>query len=720
MPRPTEADKSYDYKVNGTSRREGTVVRVLENVSIERKIGKVLAGKELSQLIAQSMVPGKDLTEKEKNVLNTGAFNVDTLYFRTPDSNDKLTKVIGVDLSTYKVEAEAMIAGLLNSDAKWIPVKAYPVLANGNGAEFDLIQDGDKYVGTFECNETFSRVQVVYRLEIGGFETKLISDLANITAELQDDIALQKDALNLLYTKLHHNLKRLTLGALSVLDGVALGENAAESFAILKRECMISDSTSEYDSYSYLYQYLSEYEIYGLAYYYTGNNAANMQYQINLIRTHLQEILDDAEFKKFVEKDETFKELSSRVEEIMDILNNAHLEPVHELVDTSSSFIPNLLAEVQKEGETGFYSFADRIELETVLSAGAPDQTSFGVTIQIQNKNGAVIDSFTEEMFAQQGSPIYKEDFQEIYDRLFASIPNNERYSKYYTLTFAPPAQVVLGVDPVIITAAFKPVSYTVKIDGYDDQVLYAFDPYSITLPGTGDVGFKYIYNVAGKKIEVGSGSLLNYSLGTDIEAIAALFGKDRVLTITREKIDINKQDLLTFVDDLNKAVVNAGLLSGKNLELSFIPMQDANGNLSIVLRISKGDADLDIDALLAEILKIAAGINYVGLNGSTLFGMNADNELKLYLQTLIDFVTDSGLGLQTLTEIIDENGDLIETSIPGYTVIGADQHNNIVVNGAILNDVDQLGAKLIESTMQFGLSVNSNINVPFYVTLQD
>ncbi len=726
LPLPTEVGNSYDYKVNGTAQREGTIYRVVENITVERTLGKALDAKGLAELIAMSTVPGTELSEKEKAVLNTGAFLANTIYFRTPDSNDKLTKVTA-DGAGYKLEAEAMTAGLvqseaaaaaLSSEAKWVPVKAYPVFASGNGAEFALSQEGEKYVGTFTSGEELIKVQVIYQLTIEGIDADLIQSFANLADTLVKETKEQKQALDDLCTKenFYNNLGELTRSILGSVDSVVdLTPKAQAALDLLYKECMGEKN-------SYLYEYLTQYKSDdgngGLAYFYNGNNAANIIKQIELINTYLPDIWNDEPVKKFIEEgNDSFKAQAERVDKVIAHLKSIEITPVNELVNTNSGLHAILLAAVaDAENETSVHTVSDTITLETVLSAGAPDQTPFGVSIQVLNKNGTVVNTYTDEAFRGQGKPVGPLEFQAMYEALLATVPN----AQYYNVSFDLPEQdVILGEDPVILIATLTPVSYTVKIDGEADQTIYAFDAYTITLPGTGEAGFKYIYDIAGNKVEIGTGSVDNFSLGTSIDAIEALFGADRELTITREKIDINRENLLVFVENLNKAIANAGLLSGNNLELAFIPTEDAQGNLSIVLRISKGNTEISTDALMGEVMKLVNDLSYVALNGSTLFGLDANNEMKVYLQTMINFITNSGLGIDTIPEIVLPNGDLVEMTLPGNTVLGA-VDNNIVISGGVINDVDQLGAKLIESTMQYGVSVNNCINVPFYVTLQD
>jgi DNA-binding beta-propeller fold protein YncE len=76
-----------------------------------------------------------------------------------------------------------------------------------------------------------------------------------------------------------------------------------------------------------------------------------------------------------------------------------------------------------------------------------------------------------------------------MYNELFATIPNNKYYVAEKNL---PTSAVVLKEEDTVYTSVLRPKTYTVKVEGAADQVLYAFDAYTITLPGTGVAGLKY------------------------------------------------------------------------------------------------------------------------------------------------------------------------------------------------------------------------------------
>ena len=710
LPRPAELTKSYEYKIDGVPHLENTIVRIVKDINVSRTEGKALTAKTLAEVIASSVVPGADLSAKEKAVLTSGALLVDTLFFRTPDSNDKLTKV-EVDGNLYTLTAQSMSAGLLNNNAAWVPVKAYPVLANGAGTSFSLTDNGDgTYVGSFVCDELFASVQTVYELQIDGLDAAVVSDLVNLAHVLTADVAFQKSALDTLckQNNFYNNLGRVNSTLLgTVTSAVAL---TAPAKAALKEltDLAINPNTGNTFLYDYLTQYMSENG--GLSYYYKGENAENIQYQINLVKKNLPIIWNDAPVQEYLVKMGMESE-GSKVETVLEQLQFTNLKPVNALVDTNSAYIDNLLAILAGEGATSEHAVSGAIQMQQVLSAAAPGQAAYGVEIQVLNKNNGVVETYKSEAFAKVNTIISAATLRGMYEALLANIPNNGYYVAKIDL---PETDVTLGENGLVCIGTLSPVSYTVKIDGESDQILYVGDAYTITLPGTDNNGMKYIYTINGSKVEVGSGALENFALATSIEALDALFGADRELVITRELIDVNKANLLAFIDKMNAILGNSGLSSNNQLTMPLIPVTDAEGNLSIVWRISTEMGSLNASALASELMSLIEDISYVGLNGSPLLGVNADGELKLHVQTLINMLLNSGFGLDSLADMIKANGDINELNLNGAS------DKIVLENGMVIHKANQLGGQLMVSTLQYGVNINNCTNVPFYVTYQD
>ena len=716
LPRPAETTKSYDYEINGVAHRENTIIRVVEDIIVSRSEGKAIASKTLAEVIADSKVPGEALSQKEKDVLNSNAFLVDTIFFRTPDSNDKLTKVTATDTG-YKVVAQTMSAGFVNSDAEWIPVKAYPVLANGNGEEIAITKNGNAYEGNFVCDELFTSVQVVYQLSIEGLDAATVSNITNIADTLVDDVADQKATLDALCNQnnFYENLAQVEGFILGTLGTVVkdMSVEAKNAINLLTEQCIDPETDK-----TYLYKYLTQYksENGGIAYYYKGENASNIQKQIDLVNTYLPIVWGDENIRKAAA--DYAAGAVAKVDSVLEQLKSVDLKPVNALVNTNSEYIDNMLAAVEKDGTTSAHKgISGTIVMEEVLSAVAPGQTSYAVEIQVMNKLDSVVKTYKKENFRKIGSVVSAEEFKGMFDELIAQIPN----SKYYVVDKNLPTEDVrLTEQAQVFTSKLSPMTYTVKIDGEADQVLYALDAYTITLPGTGSTGHKYIYTIGGSNVEVYSGAVENFALATSIEALEKLFNGNRELVITRKLVDVNKDNLLKFISNFNNAFSNAGFTFDNKLAIALIPVEDKEGNLSVVLRVTSKYSGLNPGSLAAEMMGLIQDLSYVGINGSPLFGLNSDNELKLYIQTIINMLVNGGLGLDTLTEIIDDNGNIKELSLGDVSAVGASGNTIVLDNGNIINDVNALGGKLMESTMQFGVNINNATSAPLYVTYQD
>ncbi len=718
LPRPADLTKSYDYTVNGDSYLENTVLRVTENLVVSREEGKAVAAKSLAELIAISRVPGAQLSAKEKAVLSSNAFHTDTVYYRTPDSNDKLTKVTALSANNFRLEAKPMNAGLISdNDAQWTPVSAYPIVAGGS-TPFALTEENGVYVGTFACDADFESVQVIYQLTVSTNDANKVAALTNIADVLVAETAAQKATLDDLCTKnnFYANLGQVTATVLGSVSSVVTDMTPAAKAALnkLTTECINGET-----GLTYLYEYLTQYksENGGLPYYYKGNNAVRIKNQIEMVNEYLPIVWNDKPVQNYIDSMPAMAAEASKIEAVMAQLDAVDLLSVNALVNTNSPYIDNMLAAVLADGTTASHSnVGGDVILETTLSAVAPGLTAYGVEIQVLNKNDGKVESYKSEAYRAQGNVVTVAEWQAMYDALLATIPN----AKYYTVTKElPTVDVTLGENAAIYVSAMRPLTYTVKIDGEADQVLYAFDAYTITLPGTGSAGLKYRYNVGGSQVEVTSGALENFALATTIDAVDALFGADRELVITRELVDVNKEGLLNFINKLNTAFANGGLSANGKLAAAFIPLTDSQGNLSVVLRISNNYQSLSPASLANEMMDLIQDLSYVGINGSPLFGLNSDNEMKLYLQTIINMMVNSGVGLDTIPAIVDNNGNIIDMKLPGAKVVGA-TGNSLPVGNCVINDLDQLGGKLITSTMQYGVNVNNATSVPFYVTYQD
>ncbi len=714
LPRPEELAKSYDYVIDGVSYRENTIVRVVKDIQADRTEGKAIAAKTLAEVIASSLVPGADLSAKEKDVLNSGALLVDTIFFRTPDSNDKLTAVVA-EGDGYKLTAQSMNAGLLNSDAAWVPVSATPVLLSGTADALTLTEENGAYVVYFEMDELFTSVQVVYQLQIDGIDAGLVSALVNLANVLEQDIADQKAALDTLCNEnnFYNNLGRVNSTLLGTVTSTVELTPAAKAAFKEMSDLAMNPSTGNTFLYEYLTQYMNENG--GMSYYYKGENAANIKKQIELINKNLPIIWNDAPVQEYLIKMGMESE-GARVETILAQLDAADLKPVNALVNTNSAFIDKLLAIVAGEGTTSEHTVSGEVIMEQVLSAAAPGLSTYTIEIQVLNKNNGIVETYKSEAFAQIGQDVSASDLRAMYEALLATIPNNSYYDAEIVL---PEEDVRLPENGLVYTGVLKPESYTVKVEGAEDQTVYVGDAYTIILPGTGSNGLKYIYMINGNRVEVGAEAVV-FTLATSPEEMEALVGASGELAITKELVDINKNNLISFIEKMNLVFGNSGFASNNALTLALIPMVDDDGNLSVVLRVTSEYGQMNAATLASEMKSLIEELQYVGLNGSPVFGLNGDGELKMYVQSLINMLLNSGMGLDSLAAMIDNNGDIKELQLPGLSAMGATGNAIVLSNGMIINRVNALGGQLIKSKLQFGANINNCTSVDFYVTYQD
>ena len=146
----------------------------------------------------------------------------------------------------------------------------------------------------------------------------------------------------------------------------------------------------------------------------------------------------------------------------------------------------------------------------------------------------------------------------------------------------------------------------------------------------------------------------------------------------------------------------------------AFIPVEDSQGKLSVVLRLSPQRMELkgELVTAIGESL-LNAGIPYIGLDGETFF-----EDDTMHLQAIVDAALNSGFGLDTVGEVIGEDGNIVELELPG-TVIGA-ENNTIIVGEGCINDASLLGGKLFDTMLRIGDTQETGLDVPLYVTLED
>ena len=170
--------------------------------------------------------------------------------------------------------------------------------------------------------------------------------------------------------------------------------------------------------------------------------------------------------------------------------------------------------------------------------------------------------------------------------------------------------------------------------------------------------GYKYVYSIDGETIEVTT-EAKDFVFTT--AKIDAYFGADTTLTITRAKANISIEDAKDFVTDLNDTLASSGIAGTKTYLLQ---NEDNEDQLAMVMRMSISDLQSQAANVLKSFGMTIIGESYVGMNGQAFYDGSS-----LYLQTLVDAILASGTGMDTLENVINDNGTVKQFTLEDYQI---------------------------------------------------
>lgn len=699
----------YDYEVNGEAKLQGEVVRISDATTITRTEGRPWDIKRLGQLVALNY---DELSDDEKSVLNSIALNTKIVRFREPSNDDDLVAVELVDVGqkSYKVTAEDFASGI--PGIGWKATSGHTV---GGSVQVDF--QFNSGVAEF-VSEAFESVEVVYDITLTNLTSAEILEALNLPGQLAREAADQKDSMSILdgqYDNLsqfdHSILNKIEVG----IKGSEMSEENKKAFTNMKATCFDKDADE-----LYVFSYLKEYRANGLTYYYQDNHYAMIRNQINILRDTFLNIYNDPEFYNLLVTVEA-EEYYDRFDEIIEKLNSITLTDPNEAIDVTSPSLPQLVSYLEALiANPKTYTDADKpIVLSKPLTAAAPQRAVVTVVVEVRNSLGTVTATSSAATTFSMTEALTDADISALNDMKAGLVTALEIDTAHYESSDAMPLATGQFVTAnQTITFAFQPMKYTSEVfDENSDKVAtleFYFDKPTVTLPACAIQGFQYKYTVAGEEIIVGS-EAKSYTFTTE------QIDQGLYTPISRETVDVYREDLLELVELMNKAVGKAGMVSGRNLCISFIPVEDANGDINIVWRISPDGMDELKDALagIAEEL-VGTNFSYIKLSGEII-----RKDAEASLQGILNAILKSNLSLDTILGAITPAGIIVESEFPA----GFDPMNTVLVDGHLNqafgsyynNDVDKLGAILVETTMQFGVSENDDgIVAPLYITLED
>ena len=688
FPLSTVEGQTYEYRVAGESGfyEEGAKFRVVGDVEVSRTLGKAKTPNRIYDIV----VSDYELSAKEAAILSNLALDSDYIHIRMAE--EKLVTLNGLE-EVVAIEYDA------GYGMRWVPTTVYVK----NGTEVvETITSFDANGKAAITADDFTTVEAVYKLKVDITDGALLEAL-NLPKTLVDDATQQLADLRTL-AGYEAELDMITGG---LLETVSSQLNAASQAAI--KEIVEQGCTT--DSENVLILILSDYidqykaletDVERLSFYYNNDTYATLKAQAAMVARNMGVIVSDPNLPtvlKSFNMSEYIEKLEG-VEEKLNILLDK-FPAKHEKINVNNGAFESLLAAILSKGTVSAHTTENDLYLTTTFSKTAPSRALVKVDVQVADGNGNIASSAIksyEESFAR-ATGMSAADIQAFLDKVAEFEAALTIDKAHYTCTVEgalPEADTALaGTVEVIYTWA--PNSYTLKIDGEADQT-FTYDNRRITLPASASADYKDYYIIGARRIEVTDKSV---TITLTAQEFDALYGANDTYTVVREIVDVKRERVINLITSLNSELSTSGMAG----VASFVPFEDAQGNISIVLRMNAFDQN--ITGALEKIVTVLVNQSYVGLGGGTFKDSNG-----IYVNTVVDLLLNSGITSTALNDMIDANGNIkenVKDQVKGQTVI-VDAASGIPAT-------DQLGGLLMETT--FSIS-QSEKGMPLYISLQD
>ena len=690
-----DANKSYDYKVNGTAKYQGEIIKIAQDVTISRTEGTALKSETVSSMIANSSV-GSFLSAEAKAVLGANAFKADkyanlfgTLKFRTPTG----ATFAATDAENgYKATAPVVASGLL-SGAKWNPVSVELLAEDGTIlATFNTFVDG---VAEFTYVGAFANAKINYALSLDNVATEDVKTLANLPHVLAIEADSQIEILDRMAKgSLYSALGSLDSGKINlivtIVNASEMSQAAKDSVTLLKSDCV--DAAGNIMLYSYLTAYKTangKSEAEGLKYYYTANNASNIKHQLDVLSSAFNALCPDDENNpdRIIFTDLlTSNGLSDYVEKL-DSIREAiddckSIAPANEYIDTNSASLGALTGAICGAiGKTSEYNGNGVATYTNSIVCAAPDKTTVNIVINVAKGDGTV-QTLTDTITLKKGA-IIADAIKNKFDALDAQLTINKNFYDVTGKDAIPSGNVVIDSITSDIVITYVPYTYTVSVPGTPDQIFYYDTDWTVTLPASSNNSLKLVYTIAGETVEV-----VEVAVKYTFDSLN-VFDADRHHTVTVAEVNLENEKIISFAEMMNSGLNKIGA--------SFIPVQDAEGNITKIFRTP---GNMDTSALKEIVTNLTMALTMyddVELGGSVLW-----DGAQIHIQSILDMMSNSGFSLDILTSVIREDGTVINDAALSDLTPMVDVPGNV-------------GGRLMTSTLKL-----DGRTMSFYITLSD
>ena len=700
----TEVGKSYDYTVNGVAMYQGDIIKVTENLTVKRTVGGALNSSSIPTIVAGSSV-GSSFTKEALGILKTNAFKANeyptlfgTLKYRVP-ADATFAAVEGED-NLYTVTAPEVASGL-PSGATWKPVSVELQLDGEEQKTFvdkTFNAETQEYVFEIDFEGDFESVKVNYALEITDINNDDAKELAMLPHNLAVDAKEQLHVLDKMAEgSLYNILGELNGSKINLIVSIVKGSNMSQAAkdAVQRLKDQGVDTRGEI----YLRGYLTSYKTAktksvsdGLRYYYTGKNAENIKKQLDILsdvfnlicpanandkdRKILVDLLEENGYGNYVEKLDTVRDALAECKDI---------PAVNEYVDTTSASLGALASAVYSAiDKTYAYNGDGKVIYESsVIRMTSNNKSIINILVNVMKGDGSVVTYSDSVILANDAVLGYS--LLDAYKDLANELPINpgsydiEENIPYSDLT----VEEFIAENGDTFAAIYRPHQYTVNVPGVPPQTFYVDTDWTIVLPAPSNNSQKYVYKINDELIEVVEEDA-RYTFNS-----LDLFGLDRTLDIGVDEVNLDNEKLFNFIDLMNTAFEGLGA--------RFIPVQDANGNIAIVLRMSASANANDMASALENLMYALTTYDYIELGNTTFW----DGE-SVHLQSIIDMVANSKFSLDVLCNIITANGTVINDAALSKL-------------SPMMTTSGNIGGKLMTSSIRL-----DGRTMGFYVTLSD
>lgn len=645
-------DQVYEYKVGNKVHAQKEIVKITDNVTFERVQGKprtgiaikdILAGNIAGGLTSNALVYG--LSSEAAAILSSAAVLSDKINLRVPAAADVTVEFVGDKITATGYASD--FGGLY-----WKPVAVNFVADNGTVVDTVAMIDGEATI----TDKNYARANIKYELVIDSISGDAL-EMLNLPDELVQDYAAQEAAIAILDAK---------YSALAQLDSSKVGMmvaatkdmdpeiyNAALS---IQQNCMDEENLK-------LYNLLTGYHTDGMAYYYR-NYAAFVQ-QANLLTAALETLWGDAENQAA---------LLDVMYEYADILNmtkeeiDKYIEPLGQLLEAlrgMALIAPNAAIDVESDdlsalvdaivaaqGKTQKYTSVSEDPALYISNIGkdAPDYISWNVEIYVDGVLMSLpanvptsmtfrLDKSTNSYTLTSADAAAINDMFELAFDTVNTAVGNKLNINFYIPSFvgSMPEEAMVITETTTTALHYNAKEFTVSVEGTAEQIISLGTTLKVNLPASGSNTLRYDYIIDGKTVPAGSYTFTK-------QEIVRLF-VDGKYSIDRVETKLNP------VGDKLQGVVDN--MNGGDVKVELDTTENEDGSYSYVMDMVIPTTVMNNPAGMTQMgMALFGGYTYIEMNNKVLL-----DGTKMYAQTLLDAVMNSGLNGKTIQNIANNNG---------------------------------------------------------------